>query len=177
MKYLFHKRGAPVAMMVALLVLALVGGHSILNAWVLGRMTGGGSVFKGDLRITHGFELYCQPEPPAPVIGPNNLEVNFDGNHFHLDTLTEGRCELGPDPKPPAAPISIYNGRGVGSYNGVAGYLISWVFVDAGEPGVNDTATYTILTPDGSTVVLHVDTTVLTFGNHQAHFLTGGKVP
>jgi hypothetical protein len=42
-------------------------------AWVPGRMTGGGSFFQGDLRVTHGFELHCgsdaNPAPPTP----NNL--------------------------------------------------------------------------------------------------------
>ena len=176
MQQLFAKRGASPVMRIALLVVILLAGYSTLNAWVLGRMTGGGSVFKGDLRITHGFELYCQAET-GPIIGPNNLEINFAGNSFHLEELTVGDCSLGPDPKPPDAPISIYNGRGNGRYNGVSGYLISFRLVDAGEPGVNDTASYTILTPDGLTEVLHVDDTLLTFGNQQAHFLTGGKVP
>ena len=53
-----------------------------------GRMTGGGSVFgKGSQRVTHGFELHCDPE-----VGPNNLEVNWSGNHFHMEELLTASC-------------------------------------------------------------------------------------
>ena len=51
-------------------------------------MTGGGSIFTADgTRVTHGFELHCDPN-----ISPNKLEVNFDGNSFHLEQLTYVNC-------------------------------------------------------------------------------------
>lgn len=158
-----------------------------LSAWPAGRMTGGGSFFVGDLRVTHGFELYCQPESGDPV-GPNNLEVNWGpGDHFHLENLVQGYCQLGPDPTPPAAPISIYYGVGTGSFDGVEGYCAQWTFIDAGEPGTSDTAWIKITNgvptgtlPPGKTCTAGTTTVLnafnlLTFGNHQAHFLTGGK--
>ena len=69
----------------------------------MGRMTGGGSVYTEDgTRVTHGFELHCDIN-----IGPNNLEVNLDGNNFHLETLTYVSCYDDPvlNPLPRPAPF------------------------------------------------------------------------
>jgi len=152
-------------------VTALLAGCFVLLAWIPeGRMTGGGSFFQGDLRVTHGFELHCNP-----ARGPNNLEVNWGpGNHFHLDDLAGASCSLGPDPAPPDAPFSIYFGHGFGTYNGAPGYQCDWMFIDAGEPGTNDVADIEIRAPDG-TVVLNADPAKLTYGNHQAHAETGAN--
>src|SRR3989344_1681260 len=73
-----------------------------------GRMTGGGSYFpiNGDslltknTRITHGFNLHCNP-----LVVPNRLEVNWAGtgknkaaeNNFHLTSLTSASCINDPD--------------------------------------------------------------------------------
>lgn len=160
--------------------LILLSGLWLLHGWVLGRMTGGGSFFaEGGVRVTHGFELYCQQNGGTPpLVGPNNLEVNWDGgNHFHLETLTANSCLLGPDPTPPKAPISIYNGCGLGSYNGTPDFYACWTFVDAGEPGTSDTAWFELWNPTLTEVVLNAGPSFLTFGNHQAHFVTGGKLP
>lgn len=173
MKHPHRWKGFTTILAAGVLVLAV---QFTLKAWVLGRMTGGGSFFQDGVRITHGFELYCQQGPPAPVIGPNNLEVNWGGNHFHLDALTANSCALGPNPKPPAAPISIYNGSGTGTYNGQSGYLAYWQFIDAGEPGTNDIAWIVITDPTGTNTVLSAGPANLEFGNEQAHFVTGGKL-
>jgi hypothetical protein len=135
-----------------------------------GRMTGGGTLEKGKgkgkVGVSHGFELHCNPNE-----SPNNLEVNWNNSsdRFHLDTLTSAICVDDPNinQKPPAADFDTYIGQGVGSYNGVPGATISWLFTDAGEPGTKDYAEMTI-TDVGGNVVLTVAGS-LNQGNQQAH--------
>jgi len=129
---------------------------------ISGRMTGGGSIFKGDLRITHGFELHCNASDT-----PNNLEINWDGgNNFHLTTLLTARCIDNPAiaPPPPNADFDTFIGTGVGTCNGLPA-AISFILTDAGEPGSKDTATYAI--SGGCTLM--APTANLDKGNHQAH--------
>ncbi len=126
-----------------------------------GRMTGGGSVIDPVVgRVTHGFELHCDATEP-----PNNLEVNWGGNRFHLETLTSAFCLDDPsiDPGQPAAPFDTYEGTGTGRCNGEPA-SIKWEFTDAGEPGVNDRAEISI----SGACTLTVSGT-LERGNHQAH--------
>ena len=187
MGWRIHLRAFRTPVRLALLTVLLAGSW-LLHAWVLGRMTGGGSFFTTNgVRVTHGFQLYCQQNGGLPpLIGPNNLEVNWDGgNHFHLDLLTANSCtcqdsvtgNVCEDAKPPAAPIDTYNGCGVGAFNGVANYYACWTFVDKGEPGTNDTAWFSLSTPaPGLLPVFEAGPAPLTFGNHQAHFVTGGKL-
>jgi len=126
-------------------------------ATLLGRWTGGGSIFTGSgVRITHGFELHC-----STADTPNNLEINFQGNQFHLDSLTSVRCFLD------SSGIPTITGTGTGHFDGITGYTIAFKFTDAGEPGVNDLASYEITSP-ANTVVLS-STALLTFGNQQFH--------
>jgi len=128
-------------------------------------MTGGGSVIYGDIRVTHGFVLRCDPSQNS-----NNLEVNWDsGNRFHLESLTAVSCSDNPSilPNPPKAGFDTLQGSGTGRYNGVSGATAVWTFTDAGEPGDNDTATILIKDADGNTV-LSVSGN-LSGGNHQAH--------
>lgn len=131
-----------------------------------GRMTGGGSVFTSDgRRVTHGFELHCDP-----AVHPNNLQINWGGgNKFHLEQLTSATCTDDPaiNARPPNAPFDTYNGTGEGRYNGESGATAEWTFTDAGEPGANDRATITIRDAAGNTVL--VVSGNLHFGNHQAH--------
>jgi len=143
-----------------------------------GFMTGGGSVLKepfvpsGDRpgkpksdRVTHGFELNCDAGK-----APNNLEVNWGkGNRFHLDALTFAVCRDDPSivPNPPTAGFDKIKGTGTGKYNGVSGATVRFVFTDAGEPGMKDTAHITIEDALGN-VVLDVFGN-LNNGNHQAH--------
>ncbi len=157
----------------AVLVLGLA---AICWAWIPGRMTGGGSFFQVaggvPFRITHGFELHCQPSEGV-FPGPNNLEVNWGGgNNFHLENLTMGICtaEHLPSSPPPNTSFSDFYGAGTGRYNGVAGARAIWRFTDQGEPGSNDQVIYLIVFDAGGTPVLSTSgPATLTFGNHQAH--------
>jgi hypothetical protein len=165
---------------------AAVAALTISSAWAheAGRMTGGGSFFcpyyGGTQRVTHGFQLHCgtggafEGADPAE---PNNLEINFSGgDNFHLTTLTKGLCSNDPaiDQKPPTAPFDTFLGEGTGTFNGLPA-AITFTFVDAGEPGTSDTARV-LITVGGTTVLDCDDAAVpLTFGNHQAHRLTGNK--
>jgi hypothetical protein len=130
-----------------------------------GRMTGGGSVFMGDVRFTHGFELHCDVNDL-----PNNLEVNWPDNRFHLTALTSVVCTDDPalHPLPRKAGFDTYSATGVGLWNGQPGATIEFVFTDDGEPGKNDHATMTITPPGGSPVTVDG---YLEKGNHQAHWV------
>lgn len=132
------------------------------------RWTGGGTIDSHQPRVTHGFELHCNVSHT-----PNNLEVNWGGNHFHLDVLTQAVCYDDPaiNPNPPNAPCDTIHGFGIGKLNGVSGYHIEFLFTDAGEPGIHDFASITIKSPT-NVQVLHVEG-YLTHGNQQAHRCTG----
>lgn len=138
-----------------------------------GRMTGGGSIFTEDgMRVTHGFELHCNIE-----IGPNNLQVNFDGNRFHLENLTAITCFDDPrlNNMPRVAPFDTMIGEGVGRFNGVSGYRIWFTFTDNGEPGKKDFARIEIRDAGGNLVVYVANT--LRNGNQQAHPENKGETP
>jgi len=131
-----------------------------------GRMTGGGSVFMGDVRFTHGFELHCDPNDL-----PNNLEVNWPDNRFHLTSLTSVVCTDDPalNPLPRKAGFDTYTATGEGLWNGQPGATIEFVFTDDGEPGTKDHAMMAITPPGGGAPVV-VDG-FLVKGNHQAHWV------
>jgi hypothetical protein len=136
---------------------------------ILGRMTGGGrQVVFGGASVTRGFTLHCD------ITLSNNLEINWGGNHWHLDKpLTSADCYDDPDiaPEPPDAPFDTFIGEGIGRLNGVDGYYIRIKFVDAGEPnGRNDTAGLMILDPNGNPVLIIPQGTPLDNGNNQAHY-------
>lgn len=144
----------------------LTGVLDACKAAVNGRMTGGGKMaddFGGS--VTHGFELHCTIKDT-----PNNLEVNWGGNSFHLDTLTKGICydDDSISEGKPVAGMDTYSGSGTGTLNGVPGASVEFTFTDAGEPGAgNDTAS--IVIKDASdTTVLSVNDKLIK-GNHQAH--------
>jgi hypothetical protein len=129
-----------------------------------GRMTGGGSIINSGLRVTHGFELNCDSTQ-----NPQNLEINWDGNRFHLEQITSAFCSNDPSINPgnPKADFNTYTGSGTGSFNGVDGATVNFIFTDAGEPGSNDTATYTIRDANGNLVLTASGN--LDKGNQQAH--------
>lgn len=116
---------------------------------VPGRMTGGGKQITVDnARITRGFTIHCD------IRLSNNIEVNWESdgesNRWHLaKPITSAVCSDDPriKQKPPAAPIDTFEGEGTGRLNGEDGSIIRFVFVDAGEPGVNDTASIRIWAP------------------------------
>jgi hypothetical protein len=140
-----------------------------------GRWTGGGTIDSGAIapesvigkRVTHGFEFHNDLDKP------NNFEVNWGGNYFHMTELTWAYCWMNPEllqPNPPVAPVNEVWGIGTGKYNGVEGYIINFHLTDTGEPGgLNDIAEITITGP-GPTfeVVLQVSGELIK-GNQQAH--------
>lgn len=142
----------------------------VTKDWVVieGFMTGGGSIGNSivngaETRVTHGFELQCNI-----FKSPNNLEVNWNGNKFHLENLTSTTCfNDSISPNPPKAGFDRITGTGIGRYNGVEGAKASWRFTDAGEPGQDDKATIFIADANGNTVL--VVSGKLDKGNQQAH--------
>ncbi len=147
---------------------ALIDGHpiSLIRPGVKfedGRFTGGGSVFTGGARYTHGFELHCAASLP------NNLQINWGGNRFHLTTLATSACIDNPalSEGMPVAGFDTFMGSGAGLFNGVPGATITFEFTDDGEPGKGaDLASFTITPPVGPPVVV---AGLLDKGNHQAH--------
>ncbi|EPA06416.1 hypothetical protein, partial [Candidatus Nitrosarchaeum limnium] len=129
-----------------------------------GYMTGGGSVMNGNVKVTHGFEFHC-----SAAQLPNNLEVNWAKNRFHLDNLGTASCSDDPSISEgnPVSGFDTYMGVGTGSLNGKPGASAEWKFTDAGEPGKNDYVSLKIRDSNNN-VVLSV-TGKLTQGNHQAH--------
>ena len=133
--------------------IALLGGS--ITAWsqtgprVLdGRMMGGGSVItdENDLwapagtRITHGFELNCDP-----VAKTNSLDVqvhlpNGDWGRFNLEQMTYAWCSSSDTStgRRPAAGFDTFEGAGTGRFNGESGFCADWAFTDQGEPGTMD---------------------------------------
>lgn len=140
------------------------GGKKVTNA----RVTGGGSVFTArGIRVTHGFELRCDAKDKR-----QNLEVNWQGNQFHLTDLTAAYCWDDPNinashPSQPTTPVDTYQGIGTGRFNGVDGATAKWVITDDGEPGTTDTFTIEVTDVNGN-VVLWADGP-LKKGNHQFH--------
>ena len=150
-----------------------------------GRVTGGGSIFDTvdgvpDTRITHGFELRCDPNDKR-----QSLEINWaGGNNFHLEKLINSVvCFDDPTTQPPPPPGTVidtyagntlfqghtgYHGFGYAVGTGICNKLpatIYFILIDAGEPGTADIAEYHIT--GGCT--LNVGPKLLTFGNHQFH--------
>jgi hypothetical protein len=133
-----------------------------------GRMTGGGNFDCGNLEVTYGFEVHCD----ASIV-PNTFEINWNGNHFHMDTLTSAECIDDPNisPNPPVAPFDTFFGQGTGSFNNVPGGTIFFNLTDAGEPGTSDTISVTIFDANQN-LVLNCNTALLEGGNNQAHVQT-----
>jgi hypothetical protein len=129
-----------------------------------GRMTGGGSIISNGLRVTHGFNLNCDL-----THNPQSLEINWNGNRFHLEELRTTFCSNNPliDAGQPSAGFNTYTGSGAGRLNGVSGATIDWVFTDAGEPGTEDFASYTIRDSDGNLILSASGN--LNKGNQQVH--------
>ncbi len=139
---------------------------------VPGRMTGGGRQLSIDgARVTKGLTLHCD------ITLSNNLEINWPGgNKWHLEkeSLSSVQCiDTIVDQAPPPAPFDTFIAEAVGSLNGVPGSIIRFTFVDAGEPGRNDSGIIYIWAPGDvpgvDAPVLSVNDT-LRGGNFQAHF-------
>ena len=135
----------------------------------LGRFTGGGSQIKvGPVRVTRGLTIHCD------LLLSNNLEINWNGNQFHMtEHMTTVACTDDPAiiQAPPAAPLDTLIGVGTGRYNGDDGFTVEFTLVDYGEPGSADQMSILIYeTLNPGNVVLNVPLQVLTGGNLQAHY-------
>jgi hypothetical protein len=145
-----------------------------------GRFTGGGKVVvsnaivpaSGSVTVTKGFEVDCDMMPAH-----ENLELNWEGNHFHMDRITSAVCTLqGNPPNPPKAPVNRIDATGTGSYNGTDGYTVVFTLWDQGEPGTNDEAGFVVCQTANPTscsgsanIVLSVPLQLVSTGNIQAH--------
>ncbi len=130
-----------------------------------GRWTGGGSINPTTQRVTHGFELHCSVNAL-----PNNLEVNWpEATHvrFHLDALTSVTCGTQSGSCNANGSVPFITGTGTGRFDGVSGATIAFTFTDAGEPGVNDFASYVINDAGGTNQL--TASGCLEFGNQQFH--------
>ncbi|MGI0056039.1 MAG: hypothetical protein ACREAK_01560, partial [Nitrosarchaeum sp.] len=139
-----------------------------------GFFVGGGKVNApksggGTYQLTHGFELHCDATQ-----GPNNLEINWNSNKFHLEELESAKCiDDGTPNEPPPSPhpgptLDIYKGEGFGRYNGVCGSYATWEMDDNGEPGKNDQIlSLKIKDKNGNTVLDINNPLKLQTGNHQ----------
>jgi len=136
----------------------------------LGRFTGGGhQVRVGEARVTRGLTVHCD------LLLSNNLEVNWQGNQFHMtEHLSTVACTDDPDiiQFPPAAPLDTLIGVGTGRYNNTPGFTIEFTMVDAGEPGrgVDQMAILIYETAIPANVVLNIPLQTITGGNLQAHY-------
>jgi hypothetical protein len=137
----------------------------------IGRFTGGGTQsIVGLAKVTRGLTIHCD------LLLSNNLEINWDGNHFHmLEHLTTVACTDDPaiEQKPPKAPLDTLVGTGTGRYNGVDGYTVEFTLIDGGEPGKGGVDQMAILiyeTANPGNIVLNVPLQGMATGNLQAHY-------
>ena len=134
-----------------------------------GRFTGGGHQIRVDsVRVTRGFTIHCD------LLLSNNLEINWNGNRFHMtEHLNTVVCSDDPliIQAPPPAPVDTIVGVGTGRYNNVDGFTIEFTLSDHGEPGRNDQARFLVYeTAAPGNVILDVPLQNLSGGNIQAHF-------
>jgi len=144
-----------------------------------GFFVGGGKVYvpksnnKPSFTLTHGFELHCDATQ-----APNNLEINWNGNRFHLDKLVKAECiDDGTHNEPPPSPhpgptLDVYKGEGYGLYNGKCGAYATWSMDDNGEPGKTDHILSLVIKDEDNNVVLNIgkpdyNALKLQKGNHQ----------
>jgi hypothetical protein len=136
-----------------------------------GRMTGHGQVFNyaGFDKVQWEFRNSVCNSDRFP-----DLKVEFGGNKFILTSYTTPLTCFTRDPSKPSTeghPVAGFDSikaQGTGTLNGApAG--IDFRFTDAGEPGVNDTATFQITDANGTPVITVTDVKIQDGGNHQAH--------
>lgn len=100
-----------------------------------------------------------------------DLKVEFGGHRFILKSYSSPlRCvDTAASEGHPVAGFDTIIGQGSGTLDGVAGATATFSFTDSGEPGRNDTATFTIMDPTGKVAISVTDLKAGTGGNHQAH--------
>lgn len=133
------------------------------------KSTGEGVVIRSQdetTRVAFGAALRCGPMPVRP---PNHLEIEWNGNQFALETVTNSYCdnEGAADPGSPKAPHNTLWLTGVGSYNGRSGHTIVACLTDAGESGNEDDFAFVLHDPEGKEV--YIAGGKLVSGNIQAH--------
>ncbi len=156
----------------------------VLPPVTVGRMTGGGFILSdmnvrknGQLlpvrvRLNFGFELHCDASKT-----PNNLQINWrpvsggPSYIFHLENMETAACfETAADQEMPPAPFDTHIGSGTGRLKiGSSPWMpasVSWMFVDAGEPGI-DTDELLIVIVAGTTI--YTISGKISGGNIQAH--------
>lgn len=131
-------------------------------------MSGGGSIQTAVGRVTHGAHLQC-----TATAAPSNLQVNWGGNRFHLDSVATSSCTDDPSISAgqPVTNFDTLTGTGTGTCNGVAGVAVSWKLTDAGEPGAADRFEFRVVDAGASGCSLDAAGT-LDMGNQQAHHTT-----
>ncbi len=118
---------------------------------------------KDNVYLTHGFQLHCQTDS-----GPNNLEVNWEGNQFQLVELERADCfDDGSQNEPPPSKdtkehgpgpfLDVYQGSGFGRVNGECGGFAEWVFDDNGNPGKADHIVALEITDADGGIVLSIN--------------------
>jgi len=134
-----------------------------------GRFTGGGHQLRVDgVRVTRGLTLHCD------LLLSNNLEINWQGNQFHmLEHMETVACTDDPDihQAPPDAPLDTLVGVGSGRYNNQEGFTIVFTLVDGGEPGREDKMAVKVYeTANPGNIILDIPLQLLDGGNLQAHY-------
>ena len=134
-----------------------------------GRFTGGGHQLRVDgVRVTRGLTIHCD------LLLSNNLEINWQGNQFHmLDHMETVACTDDPDihQAPPEAPLDTLVGVGLGRYNNQEGFTIEFTLVDGGEPGREDMAALKVYeTSNPANIILDIPLQYMDGGNLQAHY-------
>jgi hypothetical protein len=134
-----------------------------------GRMTGHGHIFNYLTfdKVQWEFRNSVCNENRFP-----DLKVEFGGHKFiltqyssPLECFTLGASSIEGHP---IAGFDSIRTSGTGTLDGVAGAGITFRFTDAGEPGRDDWAKFTITRRDGSLAISY-DGTAGDGGNHQAH--------
>ncbi|MDQ3963905.1 MAG: hypothetical protein M3277_08355 [Actinomycetota bacterium] len=124
------------------------------------KVTGSGVIGTHEAELS-GLMLHCDLRRR-----PNHLTVRWGDNRFDLDLMMDATCSDSSG-RSTAAGFDTHRGMAVGRFNGTPGAVITWTFVDKGEPGGFDSASVTILTGRGGTIQLHASGHVLR-GNLQA---------
>ncbi len=129
----------------------------------LGMMTGGGTIAHLGGKVKHAFTLRCDA-----AAKPQQLQVEWGKNTFHLEALISAFCGDDPSitPGQSNAGFDTYGGSGTGRLNGASGATAEWEVSDGGK-GANDALRIEIRDAGGAVVL--AATGLLLGGNHQAH--------
>jgi hypothetical protein len=133
-----------------------------------GRMTGAGTV----ITQAYGRSHYTLRNSICNSNAFPDLKVQWDGgNRFDLTRYSSPLTCLDTPANEghPKAGFDTIVGQGTGVLNGQSGASAVFSFTDAGEPGVNDTATITITDADGNVVFQIANAKISAGGNNQAH--------